>query len=211
MPQDHGGWMSAIPEPSPGTPQVRASYLKQVLESIDRLTDGASSRIRERLGPALTVVEGATKVDWLPHDVPLAYLAAVMAEGGQERLRAVYLSAMRAALRGTLLGPLFSAITGLFGRTPERILRSAPSGFASIWRNAGAITVESSAKGCVVLLHSGVPEVLRVPAFLAATAASFEAIPAECGLAARSEVLLGGTGAARYAIRWGDDARGSAR
>lgn len=203
--------MSAFAEPSPGAPQVRASYLKQVLEAIDRLPDGAPVRIRGRLGPALAVVEGATKVDWLSHDVPLAVLAAVEAEGGPERLRAVYLSAMRTALRGTLLGPLFSAITGLFGRTPERILRSAPSGFASIWRNAGAITVESAATGTVVLLHSGVPEVLQVPAFLAAIAASFEAIPAECGLAARSEVLLGGAGAARYAIRWGDEARGPGR
>ena len=189
--------------PQPGIARVRASYLKHVLECVRRLPEADSTRIQERLGPLLEVVGDATPVDWLPYQTPIALLSAADEVLGREGLRALYLAAMRSAIRGRLLGPLFSAVAKMFELAPERILRSAPAGFANIWRGAGEIEVVSADTGCVVLRHASMPEALRSPAFLAATAASLEAVPVECGRPnVRSEAGLEGEDTARYTVWW---------
>jgi hypothetical protein len=188
-------------EPALEAARVRASYLKHVLECVDALPNAAAADIRARLGPALAAIDGATRVDWLPPEVPLALIAAAEEVLGSAGMLRLYRAAMQSSLKGKLLSPLFSAVARMFGLSPERIFRSAPAGFASIWRDAGEIAVESSDPGCVVLHHTGIPVALRSSGFLAATAASFEVIPAECGLPGRSEVSRDGNGA-RYTIRW---------
>jgi len=194
--------MSALPELRPGAARIRASYLKLLLECVRRLPDAESAEILNRLGTHIAAVEDSTRVDWLPYEVPVAFLSTADGVLGREGLRALYLSATRFLLHGNLLAPLFSAFANLFELSPERMFRSAPAGFASIWRDAGDIGIKSVASGCVVLHHSPIPEVLRVSTFLEATAASFEALPVECGRSASSQVEFDGGDAARYIIRW---------
>jgi hypothetical protein len=169
---------------------------------VSALAADEADDLRHRLGPALAAVEGATRVDWLPPEVALALVFAVDEGLGRERLRALYGAAMRSSLHGHLLAPLFSGIARMFELAPERIFRSAPAGYATIWREGGVIAVESAVSGRVVLRHSQLPPLLRAPAFLAATAASFEAVPAEWGLPGRAEVAFDGHDTARYAIQW---------
>jgi len=193
--------MSTPPDLKPGVARIRASYVKLVVECVRRLPDSESVEILGRVGPHLPAVEDSTRVDWLPYEVPLAFIHAADAVLGRQGLRALYLAATRSSFRGNLLAPLFSTVGRLFELSPERMFRSAPTGFASIWREAGEIGVESAVSGCVVLRHSSIPKALRSLAFLEVTAASFEALPAECGRAASSQVAFEGD-AARYIVRW---------
>jgi hypothetical protein len=195
--------MSSVSPLQPRVPRVRASYVKHVLECVSGLPEADSTEIRNRVGPFLAAVRDATPVDWLSYQAPLALVSAADEVLGREGMRALYVAAMRSTFRGRLLGPLFSAVAKLFELAPERILRSAPAGFANIWRDAGDVVVVSAESGRVVLQHAPIPEPLRAPAFLAATAASFEAVPVECGRStARSEATLEGEGTVRYSIWW---------
>jgi hypothetical protein len=193
---------SAAPEPLPCQARVRASYLKHVLKCVSALPAAEADDVRRRLGRALATVEGATRVDWLLPEVALALILAVDEGLGRERLRALYGAAMHSSLHGHLLAPLFSGIARMFALTPERIFRSAPAGYATIWRDGGVIAVESALSGRVVLRHAQLPALLRAPAFLEATAASFAAVPAEWGLPGRGEVAFDGHDTARYVIQW---------
>lgn len=156
-------------------PMVRAGLCQQTLATLRTLEDVAlSARALGSVDPGLVArVEAAGRTEWLPLDHDTALLEAIHREAGAAAHRAIWMAAMERNFQGALLGPVMKVASGMFGATPNGLLRFLPPAFQAVFKDAGRFDVVENEPGRGVAIHVDPP--VLPPSHAAALAESIAA------------------------------------
>ncbi len=147
------------------------------LQSLDELGPEHSQKIRAELTREIALVEGSTRVGWLPleHDIALTELVARVS--GDQALWDWSLGSMLKTVDAPLLRPAVDSAVRLFGLSPDKIVRLAPRVWQVIYRNAGDLEVRREGPSAVSLLWRNVPGIaMRSHAYRIGIAASLASL-----------------------------------
>jgi hypothetical protein len=163
------------------TPEIAAQHTRTSLAVLAERSPSAAVRVRARLRPEVReLLDGATRVDFLPATVDLAVAMAIHAEVGPDAARRVAREVLRRSLSGPVLGSLVTSATALFGLTPPDLLRWASRGWSRVCRDCGDLQVVGVADGVVHLALTHLPELLEVPSYLESVGGALEAFLDVC-------------------------------
>src|SRR6185437_6112613 len=119
-----------------GAPQVRAAMLKQCLAGIDSV-DPEQARTMRALVPShvLAQVEEASRLDWMPIELNVAFTDAVLHVLGPELSRAHWRRESARMLESPIMRPIVQGLTSLLKTTPEKLLSFLPRSWGLIYRD----------------------------------------------------------------------------
>src|SRR5262249_13250032 len=141
-------------------PEMRASLLKEQLQAINELPSESATKIRAAAGDAVTRIERASRVDWLPIDALVKLLDATFATlGPDDAAKHWHKSTMR-AFDLPLIKPFVDGALGLFRLSPAQILLLLPKIDKLMHRNGGAVTVETVSNSESRIRHHDLHEVM---------------------------------------------------
>ena len=132
------------------TPRFRATWSKFTIQATNR----SSSReaIRRTIGAVrLETIRHSTVVDWLPVDVHLSIITAVMDVLGIEGARAFWKERLLAAFKTKVMAPFVAGASMVFGEQPYALMKIAMSAYKLMAKSAGEITVTAGADGAVLM------------------------------------------------------------
>jgi hypothetical protein len=158
-------------------PAVRARHLKQTLDAIAGLPEGAA--IRERIGELVARdIETANGFDWLPIGHDLALVRAEWELLGAERQAAFARAVVNTSFRGPLLGRLVEAAMRLTGRDPANWARWIPRAWSLMFSGCGIWAIGTpETDGTVVLRLAHLPpQLVTDDVWVQSLAASLSAI-----------------------------------
>jgi hypothetical protein len=193
-------------------PAVQASYMKNVLDALERLgPDGQSVRSAD---PELVQeIERSPRMWWMPIAWNVRLVEAAHRALGAPRA----LELLTTCVYGQLDAPLFHnfarGAVRLFGLDPGSLVRWLPRAFSIVFRGCGVWRAARSGPGEAVLEASDLPPELAAHAlWIESMGAGGRALLQLCGV--RGEVRLvahdGAAGSARFELRWEPAARESA-
>jgi hypothetical protein len=136
-------------------PRILAGFVQGTLSSVP---PAARTGVRARLAPTtLAVLEGSSRLTWVPIAVDVELTHAIYAELGAGRARELFRSSLSKALEAPILRSLVQGALRLFGATPERFYGWAPKAYAQLYRDAGEMRFERDEPGSARLELSGLP------------------------------------------------------
>lgn len=158
------------------TPELRASLAKEQLASIDALGPLPSGRVRASAAAAVTLIERATRVDWLPMTALVEVLDATLAVLGPTDGAAHWRRSTLRSLEIPLVKPFLAGVLSVFNPSPATAMPMYPKLFSLLYRNVGAVAVDVIEPGLLTITHSELPSaVLASTAWVSSMAASYEA------------------------------------
>jgi hypothetical protein len=140
-------------------PSVRAKHLQLWL----RLLDSGPAAIAQRFYATmrrehLDAVRDAMPLAWLPIALDVEMAEALLDSHGPRGAHEFYAAMFRAGREQSLLAPLARTAERLLGATPATFAKWLPMAWGALFRDAGAIRVESIERERAVLLYEGIPE-----------------------------------------------------
>lgn len=188
-----------------GEPSVRARHLKATLTRVElapearailgALPAGYATRVQESYGG-----------DWLPVELDVVLARAIRDHLSPAQHHDFCVNAVAASFQGPLLGTLVHVASGILGKDVRRVAAWVPKGWALLFRDVGAWTVEPHPSAPEVRLTlSGLPAVCTAEeSWVRACAASLSAVCPLAGVTGR--VTLEGLdrpqGRAEFLLRW---------
>lgn len=156
---------------------VRASFVRDNWRTIDSLGPGEAARVKRRISDATReLVEGASRVAWLPVATDVDVTEAIDETVGRERMRRCMKDGLLAAVEGPLLSPFRRSVQAIFGITPSAYLRRAPRAFDAIYRDAGRFEISDRAETELVVWYRQIPpEIGASEAYVVGMAGALEA------------------------------------
>ncbi|MCA9630593.1 MAG: hypothetical protein KC766_23140 [Myxococcales bacterium] len=182
-------------------PLMRASHLKSNVTALSKLGADDATRVRARCPTVFEAIEASVRTDWLPLELAMEFVDAVVDECGIERYLEWSKRGLRESADGPLLGPVLSTLRRM-SVSPHRALAVVPSGWQLIYRHCGGLTHRrvSPREGHVVLRDA--PRMLASRDYLLGVAASFEeALSLASGVTSHSQVDVDGR-LAVFRIGW---------
>jgi hypothetical protein len=200
--------MSTPAPPARPATEVRAYHVRASLQLLGEADEAALARVRDRLGAgALALVDGASRLAWIPGAIDVALWRAIAAELGADGVRRLSRALGVRHVRSGQLSGLLQGVVQLFGLTPTAIVRWVPRGFAEIHRGAGELRVEEAGEGLARLALTGLHPSLAGEPWLAAVAGSFELALEVCALDGEAVLEQDGPDRAVIVLRWRPRAR----
>jgi hypothetical protein len=133
-------------------PAVRARHLKQTLDAIAGLPEGAA--IRDRVGELVARdIETSNGFDWMPIGHDLALVRAERLILGAERQAVFARAVVNASFRGPLLGRLVESAMRLTGHDPAGWARWIPRAWSLVFSGCGTWAIGAPEPDGTVLLR----------------------------------------------------------
>jgi hypothetical protein len=197
---------------SEAEPAVQASYMKNVLEALERLgPDGRA--VREADPELVQEVLRAPRMWWMPITWNLRLVEAAERALGEPRAREILTTCIHGQLDTPLWRNFARGAVRLFGLDPGSLVRWLPRAISVAFRGCGVWRAARAGEGSALLEVSDLPgELARHAAWIQSMGASGLALFRLCGV--RGEVRLvahdPATGSARFELRWEPAAGGAA-
>ncbi len=147
--------------PAATEPLIKCSYFAGTLASLSVLGETHQAVARARVASIIKDVQQRLPNDWLPlhYDVELTNVVHELA--GDAGVVQVNRAAFVLGLSAPLLKPIATAAVNLFGLSPRGLMRAAAAGWSAGTRHVGAIVVERSSDGEVIIVHRDLPSLVR--------------------------------------------------
>jgi hypothetical protein len=115
---------------------VRATVLKQSLAGIEGLAADQAREARALIPPhVIEQVEHASRIDWLPMELNVAFTDAVLRVLGPEASRAHWRRESAKLVDSPIMRPVVQGLTSLLKTTPEQLLAFVPRSWGLVYRN----------------------------------------------------------------------------
>ena len=186
-------------------PVYKATLTKTIFERVGSLPAAEREAVLNRMDPAnVAAIEQAARTDWLPAGVEADLDNAILEELGKDRLTEyVHEYTVRAA-DFPVFTPIARGAVNLFGGGPKGMLKILPKTWGFVARHCGACKYAEEGDA-VVISYEGLPEVMRTPAFVAASEGGLtgvlEFVRAK-GVTVQTDSRSIGSGTVRYTVRW---------
>ena len=137
--------------PSSGA-RVRAPLTKAIVELLGSQPAGVRVAVRARAASAISHVEAASRLDWIPLAVQLEILAALHAEVGPAGYDAFCAAHFGSTVEQPLMRSVFDGALRVFGVSPASLYRMFPKSWAMMSAECGVVELEGdlSPKGTVL-------------------------------------------------------------
>ncbi len=182
-------------------PLMRASHMQANVTALAKLGAAESKAVRERCSGVFEEIEASIRTAWLPLELAMEFVNAVVDVCGVERYLEWSRGGIRESADGPLLGPVLSTLRRM-SVSPHRALAVVPSGWQLIYRNAGTLTHRrvSPREGEIVLRDADL--MLQSEVYVLGVAASFdEALALASGVNSHTSVDLDKR-LAIFRVRW---------
>ncbi|MFK7991574.1 MAG: hypothetical protein AB8I08_36495 [Sandaracinaceae bacterium] len=133
-------------------PVMRGSQIHANLTALSALGAEEESAIRAVASEAVKAIEASIAVAWLPIEFDLQLTEAVVEVVGHDRMREWAANSIAQSTQGPLLGPLLRTLNAL-GLTPASTLHRIPLGWSLVYRNCGAMDVQTVDAQTVMVRH----------------------------------------------------------
>lgn len=156
--------------------------MKENLASLSDFGRPIEARIRDAMPTdVLEWIDAATRVNWFPVQTDIALTEAVARCAGAEGLARWSADTMRRSFEGPMLKPIVDGAIRIFGLSPAGMLKFAPTAWAHIYRNCGALEYKVLRPGAVELHNTGAAaQVVHSEAYLTGVTASIGAVLDVC-------------------------------
>lgn len=127
---------------------IRAGQAQANLKAVSLLKPLARGRVERHLSPeSVSLIRESNRFTWIPviHDVEVT--EAVHEETGELGLMEWAKDGFLSAMKGPVLGAMFSGVVRLFGVQPAGMFKLAPLAWRAAYRNCGELTVEETPSG----------------------------------------------------------------
>jgi hypothetical protein len=165
--------MSEVPVPSPS---IRAAWSARALRALEDRDAEAHTRVLARLGNALEPLQRGSSLAWIPMELHVSLLRAIVEEFGSAEARAMLRESARANFSGSLLKGAVLGTLRVFGVGPLAIARMFPRGFRMVTRACGSVSTRTSREDGTFIDFEQLPEVIRDPAWVVSVSAMFDAV-----------------------------------
>ncbi len=187
-------------------PAVRARHMKNLLDSIERLSPEERERVRALVPePIVSAVADATGIDWLPLETDLVVTRALHDGLGDARFYRFFRDQLVEAFSGPLLRVVVDAALRVFRVDATSFTSWVGRGWGLVFRDCGDWTVERAGPGMARLRIEALPAACAEDeVWLRSVAYSLDAFwvlartQGECAYAGRD--VAGGV--ATYELRW---------
>ena len=133
--------------------------MKQLLGSVNRLPDPVRTRVRARAEVAVSTIEQAGRLSWLPFSANYELTAALDAELGREGMEQFFHDAFFDVWESPLLKALTEFVLRLVGRDPAVATRYFSRGFPQLFRDCGQWESGDVGEGVADVFFQGFPPV----------------------------------------------------
>lgn len=131
--------------------------MKEQLASVDELVGMA---VRAAVPRAVTAIERASRLEWLPIEVLLEVLDATLAALGPEEAAVHWRLSTLRSFDLPLIRPFVAGALELFNPSPAKVLLILPRLYGLLYRDTGSVAVENVEPGLMRIQHADVPAVM---------------------------------------------------
>ncbi len=186
-------------------PVYKATLTKTIFERVSSLPAAEREAVLSRMDPDnVAAIERAARTDWLPAGVEADLDNAIFEQLGKDRLIDYVREYTVRAADFPIFTPIARGAVNLFGGGPRGILKILPKTWGFVARHCGTCSY-AEREGAFVISYEGLPEVMRTPAFAAASEGGLwgvmEFVRAKNPTVEPDTQQLG-AGTVRYTVRW---------
>lgn len=186
-------------------PVYKATLTKTIFERVGSLPAAEREGVLGRMDAEnVAAIERAARTDWLPAAVEADLDNAIFEELGADRLtQYVHEYTVRAA-DFPIFTPIARGAMNLFGGGPKAMLKIIPKTWGFVARHCGVCSYAEK-HGAVIVSYEALPEVMRTPAFVAASKGGLTGVMdfvRAKGVTVETDSRSIGSGTVRYTVRW---------
>lgn len=183
--------------------EMRAAYLQENVRALEVLGPENAQRVRAAAAAAIEPILAASRMAWLPMELDLAVLEAVLAVAGEDGVRRHAAGALLTATRTPLLRPILEGAVRLFGLKPEGIFKWSSQAWSAALKDCGSVTWERLGDGRGRIVYADAPPALaHSRLWLVATQGAFEGGLQLANAEGRVELTILPTGGGHFEIYW---------
>jgi hypothetical protein len=133
--------------------RVRAPLTKAIVEMLASQPPRVQVAVREKAASALSTVDQASRVDWIPLGVQLEILSALHEEIGARDYDAFCTAHFASTVEQPLVKSVFEGTLRVFGLSPGAVYKMFGKSWSMISSGCGVVSIEGDLSGSGTVIH----------------------------------------------------------